>query len=327
MMQYKYIDLNGNESRFTKSPLKKLYIGDLHASTFKLYKVLLDHFVIQSNCEDKILNFYTQLNLEVDDKRKVLLSILNLLKESKVVNKDLDLVLLGDTIFDKGTSDFTMINFINHLRNSGLKIRFILSNHDWSYFNYIYNIPSPLNYKKNTSYLDCGDEPITDHETYVDYISSQEFLNYELNNEVLLTHTLIQNEGSSEEIGFPNVINNLCSLFALSLANFVEEINGEIKDFTLSLKYKDTVNEEEVRKIIAISNALWYVNKDKEGQFVNQFEKPIKTYIHGHYFYASTGWVMNNPDYATINLNNASFKSELGDTLTKNFGACPLLIE
>jgi hypothetical protein len=327
MIKYVYLNYLGEESDLRPCEITKLYIGDLHASAFKLFKILLDHQIISSADETKILSVYSDISQKTLDGRVGIEEIKKMYDQIEIRNKDVEICVLGDTIFDKGFSDYLMIKLVSHMRKEGLNIQIILSNHDWAYLSYKYNIDTPLNYSKNTSYCDGGSSPLLTHEDYIDYLSKQIFIQTSEDDGTLATHTLLHNSASSEEIGYPEVIINLKKILRIGEDNPLTEANEKIKTFLLNLADKKDLSEDEFKIIDSVNKALWYVNKDIEGSFTNELDSSAKIYIHGHYFYKNPSHSLTNKGFKSINLNNSCFKFELEDIKSAEFGKCPLLVK
>lgn len=184
-MQTKYIIKEYNQVNILEYPKQiegiqngELTIGDIHANALFLMHFLVanEAVSIEKEAFERLVELYTDCYMDTSnggesiyfdrDKLEEFNSIIDSLK----VNSKISVRLIGDELFDSGECDFFILKIIDKLKQSGMKLEILYSNHS-SNFLFCYeqdfeNMESDLgSISADHPGMDKGREPLQSFET------------------------------------------------------------------------------------------------------------------------------------------------------------------
>jgi|GEM_PF-3963124 len=193
---------------------ERVVIGDLHASARKLVEGCIASGLIEFPSTAKQAEFLADYAYFIDNKRQraeaqknnnteehrqlketaesVMQKFNETLEGIKWTGEKRKLVLIGDTIFDRGYSDSVMVRLINHLRGQGADITVLSSNHDFDFYdgkNLLEQDKSLRIQDKQTQANSGHDDiyPLSEDE-YKEYLKQTKLFDYDPKEKIFYAH-------------------------------------------------------------------------------------------------------------------------------------------
>lgn len=292
-------------------------IGDLHASARKLVEVLLEINFIDFPNYEEFISIYDELIEGGLENISVGYSNFNQnIFQSITIKSDQKLVLLGDIVFDRGLSDYIILNLLKRLRNLlGERLIVLTSNHDWGYFYSDFykfkeeaqTIETPMNLAKNPSFLDSSISNHEMNELYIDHLKSLSLFYFEKEAKAFFSHSLLSDDTGSGTVNWSGLGELLVSYFDKPINTIEDFVNRSNHLFTESV---NTLLDDKIDlQLIELFDRLsWYANKENEGELktvIDNYSDEVKYYVHGHYYYSSfPDRMLVQNKVISVNLNN-----------------------
>lgn len=318
-----------------------LTIGDLHGNVIKLLHLLFRYNIIQFNTDvidpaaayDEWVRMYEKnealitvilANGVTEQTKKELASHLNLfndyLNNIEVITTTLSLRFMGDETADRGANDYFTLRLLALLREKGVKLSILLSNHGHGFIKY-YEAPTPEEASfidihpgyKNSLYglMMLVDEGLIADEELIQLITGTyqpllQLIDYSLTEDgiIIFTHA---------PVGF-HIIQELAQYFGLvyddsnkeKLASTIMQLNKKFKEIVINNQvdslFKERNNDLLTQNpFIYLTWNRWSYEKDLANLRPDMVNHYHITYIHGHDSYPS-------PFKHVINLDTLSGK-------------------
>lgn len=319
----------------------KIVIGDLHSNAFLFIDILIQYGIIKlKNGQydyDKLKESY--LVSDQIDKFKYSVGVYEEILKLSEYNSNLSLIFIGDTLADRGKSDYLILLIYEALSKNNVEYSIVISNHDFQfiiwYFQYFHEKENLKPYGKIDMYQ------MTSLMNLIEFINdskNHEFkeamlikikdivMNHYFTKIKLLDHALTSDSIDQKINIFVHAIIEECDILKLiSLVLGVEIKIDNALDFVISINEANNIfirnmyfyiknyfyNYHDHKINILINKIIW--NRDM--QEIKEF-KHINNIIHGH---TNTDDLEFYNDRQYVNLDSEVGKQDLSMTGERPF--------
>ncbi|MFH0857901.1 MAG: hypothetical protein V1848_04095, partial [Candidatus Magasanikbacteria bacterium] len=275
-------------------------LGDLHASAKKLVEGCIATGLVEfpdEKIQQAFINLYGEIvdlkkeayRIEVshpDEKTKdekmtlrnqrkeKTRQLIELIKTLQWTGGTRELVLIGDTIIDRGLSDKVMLDLLKHMREKGAKITTLASNHDLDF--YMKNVSGDR--EQSLSYHGGAIKP--EKEEYREHLRHTKLFHYDALNNIFYAHAYQTQEKLDE---FRKHINFTEEITQQNIQNFVVKANEWYTEQIKALE-QNTCTAEDKQMIFDITWGVGYRDPNEDPQKIEAskaFNNTIKT-VCGH---------------------------------------------